>query len=231
MTKILSYAILFTALFACSTSNNSNDDEIFNFNTLSEWVDNSQNMNGVINYKLNGDTLEMWTRKGTYDRPKVCLKDRSYGAAEYQFRLFVPEMGIGDQTSVGAFIYHDDHHELDFEIGYGKNEDREKVSAKDDELLCFMTNQDHPFSSTPKPMKYNQWYTCTIKLTVKEDKKYKAEWLVDGELWNTLDLEFGDQYPFKVIVSVENLLFIGDHVSTQRNYGLFDWVKIKEDKN
>jgi len=40
-----------------------------------------------------------------------------------------------------------------------------------------------------------------------------------------LQTSFGDETAFTVHCSVENLLFIGDHIPTQENYAVFDYVE------
>ena len=40
-----------------------------------------------------------------------------FGAGKYTWRVYVPAMGKGDQASIGVFLYRDDQHEIDSEIG------------------------------------------------------------------------------------------------------------------
>lgn len=70
-----------------------------------------------------GDTLCVLTRRGTYDRTKMhtCT---IYRAGIYRWRTYIPEVAPGDRTSVGSWIYCDDHHEVDFEVGWGTEESR-----------------------------------------------------------------------------------------------------------
>ena len=58
-------------------------------------------------------------------------------------------MGEKDQASVGSWIYCDDHHELDFEVGYGNTDVRKKLNASPDDMIAYMTSQDFPYSSVP----------------------------------------------------------------------------------
>ena len=62
-------------------------------------------------------------------------------------------MGEKDQASVGSWIYCDDHHELDFEVGYGNTDVRKKLNASPDDMIAYMTSQDFPYSSVPVKLK------------------------------------------------------------------------------
>ncbi len=50
--------------------------------------------------------------------------DSDYADGTYYWRTYVPAIGPSEQVSIGSWIYHDDHHELDFEVGPGKAEIR-----------------------------------------------------------------------------------------------------------
>jgi hypothetical protein len=200
--------------------------EIWNFKSLNEVFDGSQNMKGQINYSLQGDTLRMYTRANTYDRPKVRSKEKKYLTGTYSWRVFVPNMGKGDMASIGCFLYYDDLHELDFEIGYGKEQLRKKSDAKDDEVLCYITSQGNPWHQKIKPIKTNAWYDCSIKLSEKKNN-YFIEWFVNNKLFSSRQLEFGKEIPFYIYSSFENLTFMGDHIAKQQNYTLFDYMKFE----
>jgi Tfp pilus assembly PilM family ATPase len=76
-------------------------------------------------------------------------------------------MGVGDMASIGAFLYNDDTHELDSEIGYGKQASRLELNAASDDLLVYMTSQANPFQSIKNKIKREQWCTLSIKLTLE----------------------------------------------------------------
>ncbi|QDO95183.1 hypothetical protein FNB79_14775 [Formosa sediminum] len=196
------------------------------FDTLEGWEDGSQNLNGKKNYSVKDGVLKMYTRANTRDRPKIKTEAKIYNQGEYIWRLYVPELGVGDQASIGAFIYADDAHELDFEIGYGSESARTKANANADEVLVYMTSQAHPFQSIIKPIKKQAWYTVTLELKLI-DSKYQAFWRVDGIQLAQLQLNYGQGIDFYIFCSVENLEFIGDHIPKQDNYGLFDYVTFK----
>ena len=52
---------------------------------------------------------------------------------------------MNDRASIGAFLYFDDGHELDFEICSGTAADRAAHSAGPDDMLCLVTSQANPF--------------------------------------------------------------------------------------
>ncbi|WP_366186249.1 hypothetical protein [Flavobacterium ovatum] len=201
-------------------------NKFWNFNDLSEWEDASQNMNGQINYFTENGNLNIYTRPNTWDRPKV-KTIATYTTGIYTWRVFVPEMGVGDKASIGAFLYNDDTHELDFEIGYGTESERNALNAASDDLIAYMTSQANPFQSTPVKIKRGDWYNLSIELTLNSKNKYIANWKIGGNTVSTLQLNYGTKEKFKIFCSVENLNFIGDHIPTTQNYALFDFVEYR----
>ncbi|WP_418264213.1 hypothetical protein [Flavobacterium faecale] len=200
--------------------------KFWDFNNLDEWEDASQNMNGLINYFTENGNLNIYTRPNTWDRPKV-KSIATYTTGVYTWRVYVPEMGVGDKASIGAFLYNDDTHELDFEIGYGATAERNAVNAASDELLAYMTSQANPFQSKVVKVKRAQWYTLSIELTLNSKNKYIAKWKIGGNTVSSLQLNYGTKEKFKIFCSVENLNFIGDHIPTTQNYALFDFVEYR----
>ncbi|MEG1586339.1 MAG: hypothetical protein RR346_05645 [Bacteroidales bacterium] len=223
-------SLLLAIFFSCNDTDGINKDKTgkilqnqWGFNSLSGWTDGSQNMDGLKNYAIQGDTLRIFTRPNTWDRPKVHTQTNQYTRGLYRWRIYVPEMGEGDMASIGAFIYYDDQHELDFEIGYGTAVDRKQVNAAPDELLVFMTSQHFPYKSVFKTIKANKWYNFDLDLNIINGK-YEVTWLIDGIEKNKLALLYGEEIPFYIFCSVENLKFLGDHIPNEENYALFDYV-------
>jgi len=200
--------------------------DTWNFETLEGWIDGSQNMNNQINYSITNGVLKIFTRANTWDRPKVKTQHKIYKQGKYSWRIFVPEMGVGDRASVGAFIYSDDTHELDFEIGYGTEVVRQGLEAQNDDLVVYMTSQANPFQSIIKTIKRNAWYTVELDLKLVNEK-YTALWFIDDVQMAELNLNYGSDTTFYIFCSVENLEFIGDYIPSQDNYGLFDYVEYK----
>lgn len=236
ITKSFGVAIMALQLLGCSSNNNITElgEQIeyptfnirLNFDDLNGWVDASQNLNGVVNYTSNNGILNIFTRANTWDRPKIrTIETYTYG--KYSWRVFIPEMGVGDMASIGAFLYFDDSHELDFEIGYGKALTRQKLNAKVDDLILYTNSQGNPTKSELFKIKRNQWYILEIDLLIVNNK-YQAVWYINNTELYRLNLEYGKSIPFYVFCSVENLTFIGDHISTQKNNALFDYVEFKQ---
>ncbi|MFL9831124.1 hypothetical protein ABS764_09715 [Flavobacterium sp. ST-87] len=196
----------------------------WDFNDLNEWEDATQA--GVPNYYIENGILRMFTNANTWDRTKV-KSVATYTSGTYSWRVYVPTMGVGDCASIGAFLYNDDTHELDFEIGYGKESARQELNAVADDLIVYATSQANPYHSFPTKIKREQWYTLSITLALNNKKKYVATWKIDNRILTTKTLTYGTQKKFKIFCSVENLSFIGDHIPTTQNYGLFDWVEFK----
>lgn len=193
------------------------------FNDLKEWQDDSQN-NSPRSYAITNGTLRISTRGQTRDRVKIRTTGR-FAAGKYTWRVYVPEMGKGDQASIGAFLYKDDKHEVDFEIGYGKASVRKELKASDTDLVCYCTSQGYPSSSSQLLVESEAWHTVSIEAGHGKNGNYLIKWVVDGKQAKQLQTSFGDEIAFTVHCSVENLLFIGDHLPTQENYAIFEYVE------
>jgi hypothetical protein len=195
------------------------------FNDLDQWQDDSQG-SSPKSYEIVDGTLRISTRAQTRDRVKVRTIDR-FGAGKYTWRVYVPAMGQGDQASMGAFLYRDDQHEVDFEIGYGKAELRKALKASSTELVCYCTSQGFPFSSSQVLVASDAWHTISIEVDHGENGLYLIRWVVNGRQMKQLQTSFGDEVTFTVHCSVENLLFIGDHIPSQENHAMFDYVEFE----
>lgn len=234
----LTLAIMATGLYGCgnSTSDSAKNavvdnriEEVWDFDNIDGWEYYHQDTATVDQWQIIDGKLALTTRANTYDRTKMHTKANDYAAGEFTWRTYVPAIGLGEQVSVGSWIYHDDHHELDFEVGSGKAATREEVGAAPDELLACMTNQDFPFKSGYTPIKPG-WHDFSIRLDVRPDGKYTATWSIDGEVKQTLDLGFGPEYGFASCCSVENLKFIGDKISESDYTALYDRATFKGTK-
>ena len=196
---------------------------LWEFNDLKEWQDDSQN-NSPRSYAIINGTLRISTRSQTRDRVKVRTTG-CFGAGKYTWRIYVPAMGQGDQASIGAFLYKDDKHELDFEIGFGKASVRKQLKASNTDLVCYCTSQGYPYSSSQLLIESEAWHTLSIEVGYGKNGDYLIKWIVDSKQAKQLQTSFGDDITFTVHCSVENLSFIGDHIPTQENYAIFDYVE------
>ncbi|MCP4645258.1 MAG: hypothetical protein GY851_32750 [bacterium] len=196
----------------------------WDFDTLDGWQDDSS-AGSPHSYVIEDGVLRISTRPDTRDRVKVCTGQR-FGCGRYTWRVYVPPMGMGDQASIGAFLYRDDTREVDFEIGSGTSKLREKLNAKDDEVVCYCTTQGHPYSSSQVSLKAGRWYTLAIDLEDRPKGMF-IRWFIDGKLMKELDSSVETPATFTIHCSVENLTFIGDHIPAQENHGIFDWVEFR----
>lgn len=193
----------------------------WDFNDLTGWLDATQV--GSPNYTIENGHLNIATNANTWDRTKV-KSVSTYTTGTYSWRVYVPTMGIGDMASIGAFLYKDDTHELDFEIGYGKLTARQELNASAEDLVVYMTSQANPFQSIMTKIQREQWYTFSIELKLDSKNKYVAIWKINGNTMASRTLTYGTKFKFKIFCSMENLTFIGDHIPSTRNYALFDFV-------
>lgn len=216
---------------ASTTSKNNilktSTSKTWDFNDLNNWKDATQT--GDPNYSIKDGKLHIFTNANTRERVKI-KSSTAFTNGSYTWRVYVPTMGKGDMTSIGAFLYHNDHHELDFEIGYGKQTERKALNTTDDELIVYMTSQGNPHHSFQSKIKRENWYTLTIELALDSNKKYVATWKINNIALTSAVLHYGLKTKFKIFCSVENLSFIGDHIPKTQNYALFDWVKYDQMK-
>ena len=73
-------------------------------------------------------------------------------------------------------------------------------------------------------MKRDAWHTLSIEIAHGGGGDYLIKWFVNGKQVKHLQTLFGNEIAFTVHCSVENLQFLGDHMPTQENYALFDYV-------
>ncbi|HEX9150577.1 MAG TPA: hypothetical protein VF842_00745 [Flavobacterium sp.] len=198
--------------------------KIWNFDDLIEWEDATQV--GNPNYWIENGNLRIFTNPNTWERSKVkTISD--FAAGTYRWNVYVPAMGVGDKASIGAFLYNNDTHELDFEIGYGTQAIRDQLAAEPDDLIVYMTSQGYPFQSVQKKIKREQLYNLTIQLTLTSNGRYAVSWKINDAIMATARLNYGKNIKFNIYCSVENLQFIGDHIPQSQNYALFDSVEFK----
>ncbi len=193
------------------------------FSDLEGWKDDCSK-GSPSSYSITGGILRISTRAESRDRVKIQTEER-FGAGLYTWRVFVPTMGEGDQAGIGAFLYKDDKHEVDFEIGYGELSVREDLKAEPSDLVCYCTSQGYPFSSDKILIKPENWYIFSMDLVCEKDGDYLVTWFIDGKQVKQLQCSFGEEVTFTSHCSVENLLFLGEHIPTQENYGLFDYFE------
>ncbi|WP_146106923.1 hypothetical protein [Polaribacter porphyrae] len=201
---------------------NFNDPETFQKN----WIDNSWKSPAL--HQLENNHLKIKTRPNTEDRVKVRSKN-TFTTGSYTWRIFIPEFKLYEQVSIGAFLYHNEKEEFefDFEIGSGKKADREKINLKDDEAIVFCVSQFSPSNSSHFWVKMEEYHNFTMQL-LDVDGFYFVKWFINDTLIKELQTEVKSNIKFKAHCSLENLFFMGDKPPTKENYVLFDFFEYKK---
>lgn len=176
---------------------------------------------------MDNNYLKIITQANTNDRIKVYNDEMAFKEGNYEWKVYISDLELKSRCSIGAFIYHDDLHEIDFEIASGTSELRNSYNAQDDEVLVFMTSQGNPFVQEIVTIKKNQWVTLNLNLEIKDDKYY-CTWMIDGKVGFEQQLNFGKEVSFSIFSSLENLNFSGDFLPTTQQYTLFDYVSYKK---
>lgn len=170
-----------------------------------------------------------------------------FGFGAYEWRVFIPAFTPADaQVAVGAFVYADDAHELDFECGPGTSAARGSATlehlggstgpALAGEMLCYLTSQANPAISAPVALPAATWHTFALGMTADASAHYAVTWRIDGATVQTQQLTYGpadacDMYvagrkcTWQAFISTENLGFLGDTYPTARNDAYFDWFR------
>lgn len=170
-----------------------------------------------------------------------------FGFGTYEWRVFIPAFAPADaQFAVGAFVYADDAHELDFECGPGTTAARGSATLRHlgggagpalaTEMLCVLTSQANPAISTPVAVASATWHTFALDLAPDGAGHYGVTWRIDGLVAQAQQLTYGpadacDMYlagrkcTWQAFISTENLGFLGDTYPTGRNDAYFDWFR------
>lgn len=222
---LISGILAVTVIAACSKYDGLVRQEWTGADIAATWTYMHQDTSTVTAFHAEDGILYITTRANTMDRPKLHTP-QIYIDGEYSWKTYVPQVAPGDRTSIGSWIYCDDHHEIDFECGWGNDEARQAVGAGEGDLVACMTSQDFPFTSTYAKIQPG-WHKFGIKLELVNGK-YNIHWIIDGKEQKQQQTTFGpDEAVFRIFVSVENLNFIGTHIASQDNTGAYEWVKFK----
>ncbi len=193
---------------------------------MKNWKDVSQGIKGRKQYEFKNGHLRLWTEKGSKQRSKVQTIQGDFTYGTYNWRVYIPQMGKNEKVSIGAFLYYDDKHELDFEIGSGTKKKRAEYKAKENEVLMYLTSQAFPWHQTIHCIETEKWYDLGLKLEKTPNDKYFVTWLFNGKVIDSVKLKYGKEIPFKVHCSLENLEFMGDIYSTREHYTCFNKVGV-----
>jgi len=169
-----------------------------------------------------GKALKIYTEANSQQRKKM-RTTKQYGSGLYTWRTYISDLGEVERASIGSWLWHDDTHELDFEVGSGTSDERVAMNAADDEVMAYMTCQDNPWLHQKVKIKKNTWHIFQIDLKLVNGK-YFATWLIDGVAHSAQQLSFGEEFPFYIFCSIENLKFVGDTWPSKDHYGLWDYM-------
>lgn len=206
------------------------------------------------NILVNDDVVLFTTRANSSDKIKIAT-EASFTVGTYKWHVYIPPV-TDDAVSVGAFIYQNDNRELDFEIGPGPKDIREKCDIPNDCMTCYMTKQkesniiDKDLVVCPiRP----GWHELSLVLTLRSNHNYVVSWKIDGvdpQNCYTIDgknatrkniaCEFGpDTTQFRIVCSLENYWWIGASAGrTEQVSPLpktdhtaeFDWVSVSPEE-
>ena len=202
----------------------------WNFDNTNDWLNASQGEQANISQTSvesnteaeDGKVVKIFTKAGTKERKKLKTK-KQYGAGLYTWRAYISDLGTTERVSIGSWLWNSDKHELDFEVGSGTAKDRDALGVADDEVIAYITSQDNPALHQKIKIKQNAGHTFQIDLKLAGGK-YFATWLIDDVKCAAQQLTYGQEHPFYIFCSTENLKFVGDSWPYKDNYGLWDYV-------
>ena len=232
--RIYFIIFIFTLISCSSTKNLKTDNLIFieNFNnqkTFSDnWINNS--WKSPATYLIEDENLKLSTRPNSKDRVKIRSK-KKFTTGSYTWRILIPEFTLYEQVSIGAFLYHNEkkEFEFDFEIGSGKRKLREKLQLNNNEALVYCVSQFEPSNSSQYKVKMSSYASFKMEL-IDNKGLYFVKWYINNILVKELQTEVSSNIEFKVHCSLENLSFMGDKPSERKNtvwFNSFQYKKIE----
>ncbi len=231
MDKLIKTIIIIILFTSCNSEEQSIKNEFFEeFSSqghLDEyWIDASQN-NSPSSYHIENGSLKITTRPNTQDRVKIKTRKNDFSLGNYIWNVYVPKFDLNDQCSIGCFLYYDDTHEIDFEIGSGTIQKRNELSAQENQMIVYCTSQGFPFQSNQFLIETETWHLFKIELSLTNNQ-YLIKWYIDDNLVQTLQTNYNTEFKFGIYNSLENLNFIGNQLPQHENYTLFDYFYYTE---
>ena len=186
----------------------------------SNWINNS--WKSPASYSLINGKLKITTRPNSKDRVKIRSKQK-FTTGSYSWKIFIPKFKPFEQVSIGAFLYHNEakEFEFDFEIGYGQKIDREKINLKEEDAIVFCVSQFSPSSSSHFGVKMGTFSEFKMEL-LDVDGFYLVKWYINNQKVKELQTKIKSNIKFKAHCSLENLHFMGDVKTSSENSVLFD---------
>ncbi|KAI8912175.1 hypothetical protein DFJ77DRAFT_71558 [Powellomyces hirtus] len=199
------------------------------FDNLSSWIDASQAGGSAKNFGLVQNRVHFAVDPNSSHRVKLEHTERIRGSGRHQWRIFTPVRRPGDITSIGAFLYADDYHELDFEIGYGAEDVRTRLAAEQDQLVVYMTSQAtdgvswSSLDGSQILITGDAWHELAMDLALNDTgTQFIVAWWIDGEMvkqsgqsWGPTDIGDG----FRSMISLENLWWMGSRGGNEQPPG------------
>ena len=158
------------------------------------------------------EILDTW--QYTHDVPGF-NSEQIFTSGLYSWRTFIPSLKEGEKADVGAWIYCDDHHAVDFAVGWGSGEERRKAHCLPGEVLAYMTNRDGPYASDCVPVSTG-WHEFALRLDVV-DGLYEIHWIIDGREKKHQMVNFGLETAFRIGVGGDSFQWVKFQGSTREN--------------
>lgn len=225
--RIFLFILILTIFFNCGANHlftkqkmtfieNFNNQKIFEKN----WINNSWKSPTL--YQLENEHLKITTRPNSNDRVKIRSK-KEFTTGTYIWQIFIPKFKLYEQVSIGAFLYHNEKEEFefDFEIGSGQKIDREKINLKNDEAIVYCVSQFYPSNSSHFVVKMNAYSTFKMEL-IDINGFYLVKWFINNKKVKELQTQVKSTIKFKAHCSLENLHFMGDVKTSTKNHVLFN---------
>lgn len=231
-TFIYAASIAMIFLVACKKLQSDNKPEEgitsvrYDFENENGWFFFNQDTATVKNYEFRDGHLNLRTRAFSNDRSKFHTDSIHFTTGTYTWRVRVPDIDSATNTFVAVWLYNDDDHELDFQIGYGKKKSRSRLRTPEDKLIAQMTCMGYPFLATGENISPG-WHTLSINLGLNYLNHYVATWLIDGRVAQKVNLDYGPEYSFFICCSLENNHNFGDGISSEDYVAQFDYVEFK----
>lgn len=262
MRKLLVFLFILTFICNHAISSNLINNKTWDFNSQSswgqipkDWTDDSQcdkncTSPGFRTTVFNGmNVLEIRTQGGTCDRIKLRTSE-TFRTGSFEWKVYIPKINeIDASAAITAFLYaprtligFSCDREIDWEIGYGKSLERLLHGIKEGQLMCYMTIQNDPTTSTLKdqqviPVDESTWYYFKITLTTDKNNNYSVNWYIRKEkeqyrlARSTGYCKYGPgNTSFSIECSVENFCnnWIGDENPVLEKYAYYDFVSFTE---
>lgn len=175
--------------------------KLWNFDSMEGWITANQGNDPVNHASIEGNiqcsdgkALKIFVNANTQQRKKIRTVQQ-YGSGLYTWRTYISDLGEVERTSIGSWLWHDDKHELDFEVGSGTAKERLALGLTSDEVIAYITSQDNPWLQQKVGITKNAWHEFQIDLKLVGNK-YFATWLIDKQPYAMQQLSYGEEIPF-----------------------------------